>query len=67
MIVAIDQFGRKIWLDGKAPRKELLEKLGARHAEKVYRDSPDGGAKHVGYVVYDRWFELFEPWHGGRP
>ncbi len=44
----------------KHPRKELLEYFGRKHADKVYLDSKDGGAEHVGYVVAGEWFQVYK-------
>ena len=48
------------------PRKELLERLGATHAEKMYTDTADGESKHIGYIVGGEWFTIFEvhEWDG---
>ena len=48
-----------IHLEGKHPRKELLEALGATHADKIYIDKKDGTTVHVGYVVLQNWYTLY--------
>ena len=65
MILAVDQYGQKYLLRGLHPRKELIEKIGARSAQKMYRENPD---RHVGYIVQGQWLELFEcrPWKPRR-
>jgi hypothetical protein len=62
MYMGIDQYGQT-YHDLKHPRKDLLERLGARHADKMYCD-PD--ARHIGYVVRGLWIRLFkvEFWYG---
>lgn len=51
----------------KHPRKQLLDKLGCLHAEKMFVDTPRG-TKHIGYIVGTEWFSIFEihPWTGGK-
>jgi hypothetical protein len=63
-MLAIDQYGQKYVLEGKAPRRELMELLGVRRAQRMFVDSKGGGAKHVGYVIGGHWFTLFNvsPW-----
>lgn len=59
-MIAMDQYGTVVRIAGKHPRKELLDALGYRHAEKVYVDTLAGTTRHVGYVVGGRWFSFFE-------
>jgi len=60
--MAIGHFGTTLTLNdpSKPPRKQLLDKLGASHAHKMYVDDKDGNAKHVGYVVNREWFNIYE-------
>ena len=44
----------------KHPRGQLLAKLFAGHADKMYVDGKDGEAKHVGYIVRGEWFTVYE-------
>jgi len=60
-MLAIDQYGSRLLLPGKHPRKELLALLDRKHADKVYCDRKDGSTVHVGYVVAGRWFTLYQP------
>lgn len=65
--IATDQYGETIHLpDCKYPRKALLAKLGRQHAAKMFVDTKDGKAKHIGYVVGSLWFTLYEvhEWQG---
>jgi hypothetical protein len=70
MIIAINQYGDKIILQGKHPRKELIEKVeqidGPHKVSKMYVDDKNGQAKHVGYVIGNLWFTLFtcQEWQG---
>lgn len=69
MILARDQYGRDILLEGKHPRKELLSKLGAKKASRIYEDRAKMGVDdkgnlitetiHVGYIIRGRWFKLY--------
>ncbi len=65
--IATDQYGNTIRLK-EHPRKELLEKLGASNARKVYQDHRDGTTSHVGYIVNGLWFtvEVVQPWEGKK-
>lgn len=40
----------------KHPRGQLLSKLGASHAAKMYV----GDGEHVGYIVNGEWFNVYE-------
>ena len=68
--MARDQYGQTVHLPGaKHPRKALLAKVGARRAERMYVDGPDGKPKHNGYIVgglKGRWFTLYavQEWTG---
>ena len=42
------------------PRKDLMERCGIKHAAKMYVDGKDGKTYHVGYVVGEQWFNLYE-------
>ncbi len=39
--IAIDQYGQT-WKNLEHPRKDLMEKIGCSHAEKMYIDGEDG-------------------------
>jgi len=55
--VAVDQYGVTVFLQ-KNPRKELMEWAGTRHADKMYHDTKDGQAEHIGYIVHGHWFRV---------
>jgi acyl-CoA synthetase (NDP forming) len=55
--MARDQYGQTVMIH-KHPRKELCERVGIRHADKMYIDTPEG-AKHVGYVIGGQWFTVW--------
>ena len=42
----------------KHPRKELMERLDAKHADKMYVDRPDG-AYHIGYIIRGCWITVY--------
>jgi hypothetical protein len=66
--MAIGHYGTTLHLNnpGKSPRKQLLDKLGATHAKKMYIDTKDGTPKHIGYIVNREWFNIYEVhrWEG---
>ena len=57
--LAEDQYGAKLKLRGKHPRKLLLDAVGGGKAIKIYVDTPRG-AKHVGYVIRGNWWTIYE-------
>lgn len=57
--MGLDQYGNHYKID-KNPRKELLEQLGYKHADKVYVDTKDGNTKHIGYVIGGRRITVYE-------
>ena len=57
--IAIDQYGQT-WKNLEHPRKDLMEQIGCRHAEKMYRDGNDGKIYHVGYVISGLWLTVYE-------
>ena len=66
-IMAINQHGVALHgLSGKFPRKDLLSRLGAHRAEKIFEDGPDGNPTHVGYIVHGSWWIFYTPipWAG---
>lgn len=66
--MAVGNDGRTIHLTGEdRPRKQLLEKLGATHAENIYVDlTTENRTKHIGYIVQSTWFTIYEvhDWEG---
>jgi hypothetical protein len=56
--IGFDQYGNHYHID-KHPRKELLEKLGATRASKMYCDTKDGRTAHIGYVIKDCWISVY--------
>ena len=59
MYMAIDQYGQTFH-GLKHPRKDLCERLGSSHAEKMYIDKTDGRTVHVGYVIAGHWLTLYK-------
>lgn len=57
--IAINQYGDKVEIT-KNPRKELMEWAGTTKIEKMYVDTKDGLTKHVGYIVQNMWFTVYE-------
>jgi hypothetical protein len=62
--MAIDQHGTT-YHGLVNPRKDLMDRIGVKHAEKMYRDRK-GEAKHVGYIVGGLWCEVYavSEWNG---
>lgn len=57
--MAIDQFGHTEHHLGAHPRKELLRRMCATKAAKMYIDGVDGDSYHVGWIVAGRWFTVY--------
>ena len=57
--IGIDQYNTWYRID-KHPRKELLEKLGATHADKMYIDTKQKKTKHTGYIINKLWIDVYE-------
>lgn len=58
--IAIDQHDNHVWIK-KHPRKELLDYMGMRHADRMYMmyiDDKEGHSHHIGYVIGGRWFTV---------
>ena len=62
VVFGFDQFGKRYVLNAEHPRKDLLEQLGGKRAEKIYV----GAGVHVGYVVRGYWVTFYDvtPWEG---
>lgn len=57
--MAIDQYGRTYHLGWtKHPRKALLEKLGSKHASKMYVDTAVG-SRHIGWIIGGLWLTVY--------
>jgi hypothetical protein len=59
-IMGIDQYGGMYHDLGEYPRKELMNRLFRKNAQKMYRDKKDGSSLHCGYVVGQYWITLYE-------
>ena len=57
--MAIDQYGQTYHGLGKYPRKGLLERLGRKHADKMYIDTKSGKTYHVGYIIAGLWLTIY--------
>jgi len=57
--IGIDQYNNHYHIS-KYPRKELLEQLGMKHAEKMYHDTVNGKARHSGYIISGMWIDVYE-------
>ncbi len=59
VLMAIDQFGHA-YHGLTNPRKELCERLGREHADRMFQDGKDGKTYHCGYIIGGLWLTLFE-------
>ena len=57
--MAVDQYGQTFH-GLKHPRKELMERIGVKHASKMYVDGKDGVTYHTGYVIGGHWLRVGE-------
>jgi len=57
--IGIDQDGNHYNIK-RHPRKELLEQLGATHADKMYTDLKSGGSREIGYVIAGQWINVYQ-------
>jgi len=57
--MGVDQYGNTFH-DLAHPRKDLMDRLGISHAEKMYVDTQDGKTLHVGYVIGQHWITVYE-------
>lgn len=57
--MAIDQYGQ-MFHKLRYPRKELMERIGIKHASKMYVDDKNGKAVHIGYVIGRYWLMVYE-------
>ena len=62
--MARDQYGQWHHDLGRHPRKELLNRLCRKKAQRMFIDTKDGTSKHIGYVIAGLWLTLFrvEEW-----
>ena len=58
--LAIDQYGQTYQIGNNPPRKYLLEHFGGKHADKMYVDTKDGTAKHIGYIIKGLWLRIYK-------
>ena len=65
-MIAIDQYGTVHHIQGKYPRKELLDLFGRKSAQKMYVDKHNGDTAHIGYVIARYWLTLYKRYEQGR-
>jgi len=58
--IGVDQYGTTYHNLGNHPRKELLKRLYATKAEKMYQDKKNGDTVHTGYIIKGCWITLLE-------
>jgi hypothetical protein len=54
-----DQHGTTYHALGPHPRKELMARLGRKHASRMYVDRSDGRTVHIGWVIANRWIAVY--------
>lgn len=57
--MAVDQYGHTEH-GLEHPRKDLMERTGYRHVDKMYVDKTDGSSAHIDYVVGPLWFTVYK-------
>jgi len=57
--MGIDNRGETYHNLGRHPRKELLSRLGRKHADRIYVDN-DGKVLHIGYIIATKWISLYK-------
>lgn len=57
--IGIDQYGQSYKLYSDFPRKELMEILCYKRAQKMYCDTKNG-SMHTGYVIGGLWIRLYK-------
>lgn len=57
--MAVDQYGQTYHGLGPHPRKALLERLGRKHAAKMYVDKKDGSTAHIGWIISGLWLTVY--------
>jgi hypothetical protein len=59
MFMAVDQYGTT--LHGlRHPRKDIMNRMSYKSAQKMYVDTTDGRTLHIGYIVGPHWFTVYE-------
>ena len=58
--MGIDQHGDHYDDLGPYPRKELLKRLGRKSARKMYVDTKNGTAKHIGWIIAGKWIHVLK-------
>ena len=57
--MATDQYGETYHIGDNPPRQWLLDRLGRKHADKMYCDTKSGKTRHIGYVIACRWLTIY--------
>ena len=57
--MAVDQYGNTFH-GLKHPRKDLMSRIGSKHADKMYVDLKSGGSRQKGYVIGKHWLSVYE-------
>ena len=57
--MAVDQYGAT-YHGLTHPRRDLLDRLDAKHADKMYVDALSGECVHIGYVIKGLWLTVYK-------
>ncbi|MFA5382418.1 MAG: hypothetical protein WC356_04575 [Candidatus Micrarchaeia archaeon] len=71
--IGIDQYGTS-YRGLKYPRKDLLDKLGRKHADKMWADVLHNGVyeknepkrHHIGYIIAGLWIRVYTVYDWGK-
>lgn len=61
MKLFISQYGEKFYANTVKELRSQIN-MGGSRVSKMYVDTKDGRTKHVGYVIGDRWLDMFIPY-----
>jgi hypothetical protein len=57
--MAIDQYGETYHNLGPRPRKALLDRLGRKHAARMYVNTKTRETVHIGWIIAGRWLTVY--------
>lgn len=57
--MAIDQYGNT-YHNLECPRRDLCNRLGRTHADKMYIHDNDGNTYHIGYIIGGLSLQIYE-------
>jgi hypothetical protein len=57
--MAVDQYGQT-YHGLTRPRRDLCDRLGRKHVDKMYIDTKAGESRHCGYIIGGLWLSVYE-------